>query len=96
MPCHLVHNLLTISFQNKNRTKQKEEEYNPGGACVQWPSATGHIAMQTHVQDWKRVRRLTGPVAAGHWTQAGPIQSILLSIDRSENHLHFKILSRSP
>ena len=21
-------------FQNKNKIKQKEEEYNPGGACV--------------------------------------------------------------
>ena len=83
-------------FSKQKQNKTKRRRIQSGWSLCPMASATGHIAMRTHVQDWKRVRRLTGPVAIGHWTQAGPIQSILLSIDQRKNHLHFKILSRSP
>ena len=36
------------------------------------PVITGHIAMQTRVQDWTRVCILTGPVTSGHWTEVRP------------------------
>lgn len=35
--------------------------------------AIGHIGLMTRVQDWTRVRILTGPMATGHWTEAEPL-----------------------
>ena len=32
------------------------------------PVSIGHVAMRTRVQDWTRVRILTGPVITDHWT----------------------------
>ena len=32
------------------------------------PVSTGHVAIRTRVQDWTRVRILTGSMITYHWT----------------------------
>ena len=43
---------------------------NYGSSLCPVPVSTGHVAMRTRVQNWTRVRILTGPVIIDHWTEA--------------------------
>ena len=43
------------------------------------PVITRHIAMQTRIQDWTRVRILMRTVVTDHWTKALPLVRYLAS-----------------
>ena len=56
------------------------------------PVSTGHVVMRTRVQDWTRVRILTGPVITDHWTEAPPLIYSLVKSDTSHmSHLYWLI-----
>ena len=48
---------------------------NNGSSLCLVPVSTGHVAMQTRIQDWTRVRILTGPLITDHWTEAQPLNN---------------------
>ena len=52
-----------VNAVNVYSLKCKLSLNNLGSSLCPVPMITGHIAMQTRVQDWTRVRLLTGPVA---------------------------------
>ena len=56
-------------------------------------SATGHIGLQTRVQDWTHVHILTGPVATGHWTEAEPLAHKRQTQHQIKMKFQIKILS---
>ena len=45
-----------------------------GSSLCPVPVSTEHVAIRTRVQDWTRVRILTGPVITDHWTEAPPLE----------------------
>ena len=51
----------------------KFETVVKGSSLCPVPVSTGHVAMRIRVQDWTRVRILTGPVITDHWTEAQPV-----------------------
>ena len=59
---------------NVTEDKVSRCQYIFGSSLCPVPVSTGHVAMQTRVQDWTRVRILTGPVIIDHWTEAQPFQ----------------------
>ena len=51
----------------------KFETVVKGSSLCPVPVSTEHVAMRIRVQDWTRVRILTGPVITDHWTEAQPV-----------------------
>ena len=57
---------------NVTEDKVSRCQYIFGSSLCPVPVSTGHVAMRTRVQDWTRVRILTGPMITDHWTEAPP------------------------